>query len=254
MNYYKTPSTVDSQVLENQRNHLKQVYEAEYAALIRNNEKFNFKFWQRKDEVRYFNELLNELEAENQKPCDYPKISDKIFLILAVSTSFYISAPPSDETIYGLVSVCALLFCLYFVIRESVIAGCVGRSLKTLAVYYLFLNIFFLKDLNRDDNIVKYQEIKLRILALDNRQNVWKITLLVFDLLFHVVLFILTVVLWYTRQNVYNFKLENRPYPDAFMYFFICVLSIIFTSLYLLMAVGNWNWVRHSKFKLINCS
>ncbi|EGT30748.1 hypothetical protein CAEBREN_21143 [Caenorhabditis brenneri] len=157
---------------ENQNNILREIYEKEYAAFARKNPLFSFTYWKNKDDLGYYTGLLNELEKEAQKPLVFPRKIEKLFLILALCVSYYNTVPFPCEQVYWYLS--ATLFLLIF--------GMITREFFNM-IYYngLMLKVWkyqiYLSELkiNNTNDIVKYHDIKLRILNLDTRIFLWTI-------------------------------------------------------------------------------
>ncbi|CAL2043038.1 unnamed protein product [Caenorhabditis brenneri] len=243
-NDYGTPLN-SSHFNKNQRNLMKQIYEEEYAALVKSNQKSNYEYWEDKNDDRYYNELLNELDAENQKPIDYPNLTEKILLTISLIISFYIStASPPDFTMYEYVPVGSLCFMFYFLIKEPVTVGFVGRSFIRVSKYHNNLDNFIHQRVKPYDDIRKNHEIRLRIFALDNRKNKWTIIFLTLDIVFNFVMIILAIALKYYRKDTYRSSMFE---PDPYAYLWISALSIIFSSVYLKITVDNWEWLQNAK-------
>ncbi|CAL2043037.1 unnamed protein product [Caenorhabditis brenneri] len=170
---------------ENQKSHLKEMYEAVYAALVKNNRYFNFKYWRYRDEERYYDELFKELERENEV-MDYPKLDEKVFLIIAVIGSFYYRTMNPDIYLYRLLSVIGFTFMFYFFTRETFNMSTNGSSVTRTDTLYYFLNPLLLKS-----NTAKLDKYRRRLLSLDNRQCKSIFILLILEICFKIVIFCL---------------------------------------------------------------
>ncbi|EGT34135.1 hypothetical protein CAEBREN_00064 [Caenorhabditis brenneri] len=97
---------------------LRKMYEVSYAEFVKKFPKLPSIFWRDKDNIRYFNEILDGMDIENRKTITYPNVIDRTLLILSLIASFYNSGPKPDADIYGILIGFSLSFLFYIMIGE----------------------------------------------------------------------------------------------------------------------------------------
>lgn len=221
-------------------------YEVIYARILEQFPKFHSKFWKGKDDVRYYNEVLNELDIENQRPNTYPRVADKVLLILAVLVSLYNSGPNPDIGVYGLISIFSFLFIFYFELGEAYHIHNGNRSPYEVQQYYEYLSSLSSKNPSTHYEEQEYHNLSLRVFALDNGQCVVDMSVLLIDILVNVILIVVSLL-------TLRIRTENgvkSQYLDAFFQMFVCGFSIGFSTLYIVISLDNWRQLQKLKAQL----
>ncbi|CAL2043036.1 unnamed protein product [Caenorhabditis brenneri] len=235
---------VDFSSVESRNSNLKEIHEAEYAILVKNKTSLNFQYWENRDEIRYYNELFNELEEEDQK-MDYPKLTDKLFLILCLTASFYLRFQNPDIWLYRFLCGSLFIYTFYSVIREFIIFGTTGHSFTNVSKMHKGLEPLIAKNVVHYDNMVKYHALRLRLFALDHRKLEWKVIVLALDFVLDLVLLTCALVLIFEKDS-----LIKPAIFDGICYVGLSVFGMIFSGFHFYKCADNWEWLLNLKSRL----
>ncbi|EGT30914.1 hypothetical protein CAEBREN_23229 [Caenorhabditis brenneri] len=160
------------------------IYESVYSELVKKHPRLHFLFWKGKDNIRYYNEVLNELNIQHQRPINYPRITDKVLLILILIVMLYNSGPQPDMVVYGFLSVLSFLYPFYFLFVETLAMRNGDRLPFEFRGFYKRLDAFTSMVPSNHNEKLAYQKLKLRMLAcLDNQQCTVNIIILLLDVI-----------------------------------------------------------------------
>ncbi|EGT31024.1 hypothetical protein CAEBREN_13067 [Caenorhabditis brenneri] len=158
-------------------------YELSYPKFVKKFPKFHSSFWRDIDSIRYYNELLKELNIENRRWITYPNILEKTLLVLILIAMLYNSGPQPNVNAYIFLSVFLFYFIFYFVCVEflQMIKG--NRLPCEFKRFYKELNSFTSMVPSNKEQKLEYQKLKIRILAsLDIWQCIiYNVSILVTD-------------------------------------------------------------------------
>ncbi|CAL2043040.1 unnamed protein product [Caenorhabditis brenneri] len=145
--------------------------ELAYPDFVKKLPKFHSIFWRDKDNIRYYNELLNELNNEKRRSVTYPRILDKVLLILMLIAMLYNSGPQPDMAAYAFLSVIPFLFIFYFVGGEAIQMRKGNRLPLEFQRFYEKLDKFTSMVPSNHNEKLGYQNLKFRMIAcLDHHQ------------------------------------------------------------------------------------
>ncbi|CAL2043039.1 unnamed protein product [Caenorhabditis brenneri] len=231
------------------RQRLMALFEKTYSELPEEKPKFHSLFWHGKDDVRFYNELLNELTIENRRPITYPNIKDKAILILILIAMLYNSGPQqSNINAYCFLSVFLFSYIFYIVIREPIKMCQPNRcTILELERFYEKLNTFITMNPTHQEEIRGYQKLKFRMLAcLENQNCGVSLIVLLLDILINCAMIAVSILILCVRAgNGLEFS------PDPILHIFTCAISISFTLVYFNVCYKNWRWLKKFKSELI---
>ncbi|CAL2044402.1 unnamed protein product [Caenorhabditis brenneri] len=223
-------------------------YEASYSRTVDNIPKFHSSFWRGIDNLRYYNEVLGELTFENQRSVTYPKIIDKVLLIMILIAMLYNSGPQPDMVAYGFLSVLLFLFIIYFLYSEAVQMRKGNRLPLEFKRYYEMLDTFSSMVPSNNDEKLEYHKLKLRMFAsLDDWQCTVIIMILLLDIIINSVMIAISIIILGVRaDNGYR-----NCHLDAFLHIISCSFYTGCTLLYFIVCFQNWKWLRKFKSELL---